>query len=148
MKLLLEHWRQYLNENKEVIMFPARHLKSHMGEYSTEPRWKEFFKKSAEEQKAWAKTVNFEDPVEITVFLDGVFGHGDGHHRVMAGKILDIDIPITISYNHMKRKGEPGTWEMWWKIISQGNDPKEINPEGYNLRTVDDIKYLIGRNNK
>jgi hypothetical protein len=49
MKNLFENWKRYLAENKEVIMFPARYLKSHMGEYDTEPHWKNFSKLSDED---------------------------------------------------------------------------------------------------
>ena len=82
----------------QSLDFPAKYLESHMGEYRTEPHWKEFFKKSEEEQKAWAKTVNLSEPVEITVFLDGMFKHGDGHHRVMAAKRFDLDPDKDLPY--------------------------------------------------
>ena len=146
MKVLFENWKRYLAENKEIIMFPARYLKSHMGEYRTEPHWKNFFKLNNEEKREWAEKVSLDEPVEITVFMDGTFGHGDGHHRVMAGKILNINIPITIKYNHIKNKAEPGTWEEWWDLVSQGNDPSKINQEGYILKSVDRIKELENEN--
>ena len=142
MKLLLENWKRYLAEDKEVIMFPARYLKSHMGEYRTEPHWKNFSKLSDEEKDQWAETVNLDEPVEITVFMDGTFAHGDGHHRVMAGKILNVDIPIIITHNHIKNKAGDDTWGAWWDLVSQGNDPSKINPEGYLLKSVDRIKEL------
>ena len=93
MKKLLTEWRKFLKEEEYVpkgqsLYFPAKYLESHMGEYRTEPHWKNFFKKSKEEQIEWAKTVNLSEPVEITVFLSGMFKHGDGHHRVMAAKLL------------------------------------------------------------
>ena len=105
-----------------------------------------FFKLNDEEKREWAETVSLDEPVEITVFMDGTFGHGDGHHRVMAGKILNINIPITIKYNHIENKAEPGTWEEWWDLVSQGNDPSKINPEGYLLKSVDRIKELENEN--
>ncbi len=113
-----------------------------MGEYRTEPSWKRFFKLSDEKKREWAKTVSLDEPVEVTVFMDGTFAHGDGHHRVMAGKVLGVDVPIVIAHNHIQNKAEPGTWEAWWEIVSQGNDPSMANPEGYNLRSVDQIKEL------
>ena len=146
MKNLFENWKRYLAEDKEVIMFPARYLKSHMGEYRTEPHWKNFFKLNDEEKREWAETVNLDEPVDITVFMDGTFAHGDGHHRVMAGKILNVDVPIIITRNHIKNKAEPGTWDVWWELVSQGNDPSKINPEGYLLKSVDRIKELENEN--
>ena len=71
MELLFENWKKYLAEDKEVIMFPAKFLKSHMGEYRTEPSWKRFFKLSDEKKREWAKTVSLDEPVEVTVFMDG-----------------------------------------------------------------------------
>ena len=38
----------------QSLDFPAEYLESHMGEYRTEPHWKNFFKKSPEEQLEWA----------------------------------------------------------------------------------------------
>ena len=144
MKQLLENWNKFINEEKETIMFPARFLKSHMGEYRTEKKWRDFLKLGDEEKREWAKTVDTKsNPVEVTVFMDGVFGFGDGHHRVMAGKVLDIDIPIIITYNHIKNKAQPGTWEAWWKEVSKGNSPAQLNPEGYNLRSPEQVKELV-----
>ena len=149
MKLLFENWREYLKEEKytpkgQYMDFPAEYLKSHKGEYSTEPHWKNFFKKTPEEQLEWAKTVNLSEPVEITVFLDGMFAHGDGHHRVMAAKLLGKDIPIIITYNHMKNKSEEGVWERWLELVQSGNNPKDLNPEQYNIKTMDTLDEILG----
>ncbi len=124
-------------------MFPAKFLKSHMGEYRTEPSWKKFFKLGDEKKREWAESVSLDEPVEITVFMDGTFAHGDGHHRVMAGKVLDVEVPVIITYNHIKNKAQPGTWEAWWKEVSKGNNPAQLNPEGYNLKTPEQVKELV-----
>ena len=124
-------------------MFPAKFLKSHMGEYRTEPSWKRFFKLGDEKKREWAESVSLDEPVEITVFMDGTFAHGDGHHRVMAGKVLDVEVPVIITYNHIKNKAQPGTWEAWWKEVSKGNNPAQLNPEGYNLNTPEQVKELV-----
>jgi len=143
MKLLLEQWRKLISEEEwrasgEEMMFPAKFMFSHMGEYRTEQRWRDFAKLSEEEKVKWAQSVNVEEPVEVTVFADGMFGHGDGHHRVMAGRILNVKIPIIISRNKLKEKS-PELWEKWLSLIDQGKSPKELNPEGYILSTPDDI---------
>ena len=143
MKQLLENWKRFISEEKEVMMFPAKFLKSHMGEYRTEPSWKRFFKLGDEKKREWAESVSLDEPVEITVFMDGTFAHGDGHHRVMAGKVLDVEVPVIITYNHIKNKAQPGTWEAWWKEVSKGNNPAQLNPEGYNLKTPEQVKELV-----
>ena len=114
-----------------------------MGEYRTEPSWKRFFKLGDEKKREWAESVSLDEPVEITVFMDGTFAHGDGHHRVMAGKVLDVEVPVIITYNHIKNKAQPGTWEAWWKEVSKGNNPAQLNPEGYNLKTPEQVKELV-----
>ena len=148
MKPILENWRSFLKEEDYVpkgqrLDFPAKYLDSHMGEYRTEPHWKSFFKKSREEQLEWAKTVDLSEPVEVTVFLSGTFKHGDGHHRVMAAKLLGKDIPIIITYNHMKKKSEEGVWEKWLEIVQSGNSPKDLNPEDYNIKTMDMLDDIL-----
>ena len=60
----------------------------------------------------------------------------------MAGKVLGADVPIVIAHNHIQNKAEPGTWEAWWEIVSQGNDPSKVNPERYNLRSIEQVKEL------
>jgi len=149
MKLLFENWRGFLKEEDYVpkgqrLDFPAEYLDSHMGEYITEPHWKSFFQKSREEQLEWAKRVSLSEPVEITVFLTGGFLHGDGHHRVMAAKLLGKDIPIIITRNHMKNKSEEGVWEKWLKLVQSGNHPKDLNPQQYLIKTMDGLDDILG----
>jgi len=125
----------------EEMMFPAIYLTSHMSEYDKEPHWKEWRKKSDEEKFAWAEKMDFSEPVEITVFADGTFAHGDGHHRVMAGKVLDIEIPIIITRNKLKEY-EEGVWEKWLNAALH-KSPKQLNPEGYNLKTMETLDYIL-----
>ena len=142
MKLLIENWRKFMTEDSEStgeeMMFPAKYLFSHMGEYRTEKYWRDFAKMPKEEKIEWAKKVKFDEPIQVTVFADGSFGHGDGHHRAMAGKILDIDVPIIITRNKVKEKSED-LWEAYLSRIRQGNHPKELNPEGYNINSLEQI---------
>ena len=151
MKKLLTEWRKFLKEEEYIpkgqsLNFPAKYLDSYMDEYSTEPFWINFEKKSKEEQEAWAETVDLSQPVEVTVFLDGMFKHGDGHHRTRAAQILKKDIPIIITKNDMKNpeKSAPGVWERWLELVQSGRSPKELNPEGYNIKTMDALDYLLG----
>jgi len=152
MKKILTEWRKYLKEEEYVpkgqrMYFPAEHLESHMGEYRTELRWKEFFKKSKEEQRAWAKTVDLTEPVEVTVFIDGTFAHGDGHHRTMAAKLLGKNIPIIITRNHIKEKADEGVWEEWLKIVQAGKKPKDLNPEQYSIKSMEVLnRDILGKN--
>jgi hypothetical protein len=148
MKKMLNEWKQYLREEEEdwkpsgeEMMFPAKFLFSHMGEYRTEQRWKDFAKLSGEEKMKWARSVKLDEPVEITVFSDGTFGHGDGHHRVMAAKILDVEIPIVISRNKLKDR-DPELWTVWLNSVRQGKHPKELNPEGYIVRSLEQFRRM------
>jgi hypothetical protein len=143
MKLLLENWRGFINEEEwkasgEEMMFPAKYLFSHMGEYRTEQWWKDFAAMPEEEKVQWAEGVSLEEPIEVTVFSDGAFGHGDGHHRAMAGKILDVEVPIIISRNKLKLKSEE-LWNAWLGRVKEGNHPKELNPEGYIINSLEQI---------
>jgi hypothetical protein len=141
-KLLIENWRKFMTEDSEStgeeMMFPAKYLFSHMGEYRTEKYWRDFAKMPQEEKIKWAEGVNLEEPITVTVFADGTFGHGDGHHRAMAGKILDVEVPIIITKNKVKEKSED-LWETYFSRIRQGNHPKELNPEGYNINSLEQI---------
>ena len=143
MKLLIENWRKFMTEDYsestgEEMMFPAKYLFSHMGEYRTEKYWGDFAKMPQEERIKWAEGVNLEEPIEVTVFADGTFGHGDGHHRAMAGKILDAEVPIIISRNKLKQKSDD-IWSAWISRVREGNHPKELNPEGYNINSLEQI---------
>jgi len=148
MKLLMENWRSFIEEEEEYIpqgeemMFSAKYLTTHMGEYDTEQRWKDFAQWSQEEQIEWAKNVKFDEPVEVTVFRDGMFGFGDGHHRVKAAKLLDIEIPIIITNNKMKDK-DLEVWNLWIDLVKRGHDPKKMNPEGWLLNSVEQVEDLV-----
>jgi cytidyltransferase-like protein len=129
---------------KEKIYFPAKHLKSTKGEYNTELEWKNFAALSDEEKIKWAKTVSLEEPIDVTVYVDGIFGFDDGHHRVMAARLLDKDVPIEIGQKQLVVK-YPEAWEKWKEAIIDGKrDPKKVNPEGYLIKNVDSINYLLG----
>jgi len=131
-----------LEETEEKIYFPAKYLKTTNNEYVKEPKWREFTQKSEKEKRDWATTISLEEPVEVTVYVDGTFGFNDGHHRVMAGKILDKEIPINIAQRQMVVK-YPEAWEKWKEVIVGGKrDPKTINPEGYLIKTAANIDYL------
>jgi len=149
MKKLLTEWRKYLKEEEyapkgDHMQIPAKYLASHMGEYRTEPFWIDFRKKSDEEKLAWAEQIDLSEPVEVTVFKDGQFMHGDGHHRVRAAKILGKEIPIIITRNHLKDKSGEDVWEEWLRLVQAGNHPADLNPDRYNIKSVEDVGLLAG----
>ena len=128
---------------KEKIYFPAKHLKSTKGEYNTELEWKNFATLSDGEKREWAETINLEEPIDVTVYVDGIFGFDDGHHRVMAARLLNKDVPIEIGQRQLVVK-YPEAWEKWKEAIIDGErDPKKANPEGYLLKNVDSIEQLL-----
>ena len=131
-------------ENEEIIYFPAKHLKSTKGEYSKEQEWKDFAKLSERDKVEWAKGVSLEDPIEVTVYVDGTFGFEDGHHRTMAGRLLNKEVPIKIKQSQMPVK-YPEAWEKWKEVIVTGKrNPKDINPEGYLIKDPETVEYLLG----
>lgn len=131
-------------ENEEIIYFPAKHLKSTKGEYSKEQEWKDFAKLSDRDKIEWAKGVSLEDPIQVTVYVDGTFGFEDGHHRAMAGRLLNKEVPIKIKQSHMPVK-YPEAWEKWKEVtVTDKRNPKEINPEGYLIKDPEMVEYLLG----
>jgi len=151
MSLLREYIRELLNEQiGETIMVPAFVLQSVAGEYRTESFWRNFARRSKEEQVAWAqkefeKYGGIKEPVEVTIFADGTYGFGDGHHRVKTGLLLDEMIPIKIARNKLLQR-DPDLWEYWHGLVMQGLHPKkDLNPEGYTMKTLQDAKDITGR---
>ena len=159
MKLL----REYINEiirnyrppdrprrssaNQQLVV-PAKVLESDSGEYRTEPHWREFRKLSEEEQLAWAEkhfAGGIRKPLDVRVYADGSLMFSDGHHRAMAAKLLDEEIPIIIKRNQLQEKSEE-LWEYWHDLVMQGLHPKrDLNPESWNISTLEDAKEITGR---
>jgi hypothetical protein len=147
-----EHWKELFRAEEEEYVpkgdhmeIPAKYLASHMGEYRTEPFWINFRKKTDEEKLAWAEQVDISEPVEITVFKDGQFMHGDGHHRVKAATILGKEVPIIITRNHLKDKSGEDVWEEWLRLVQSGNHPADLNPDKYNINSVEEIGLLAAK---
>ena len=122
------------------MQIPAKYLASHMGEYRTEPFWINFRKKSDEEKEVWAETVDLSEPVEVTVFKDGQFMHGDGHHRVRAATLREKNIPIIITRNDVRDKNkDPNIWKEWIRLVQAGNHPADLNPDKYNINSIEQV---------
>jgi len=142
-----EHWKELFGAEEEEyvpkgqhLYFPAKYLGSHMDEYSTEPFWINFDKKSQEEKEAWAETVDLSEPVEVTVFKDGQFMHGDGHHRVRAATLRKKNIPIIITRNDVRDKNkDPNIWKEWIRLVQAGNHPADLNPDKYNINSIEQV---------
>jgi len=132
----------------QQLMVPAKILGSDSGEYRTEPHWQNFRKLPKEEQMAWAEEHfdgGIRKPLRVRVYADGALMFSDGHHRAKAAMLLDEMIPIVISRNQLQEKSDE-LWEYWLDLVLQGLHPKyDLNPEGYNIRTLEDAKELTGR---
>ena len=132
----------------QQLMVPAKILGSDSGEYRTEPHWQDFHKLPKEEQMAWAEEHfdgGIRKPLRVRVYADGALMFSDGHHRAKAAMLLDEMIPIVISRNQLQEKSDE-LWEYWLDLVLQGLHPKyDLNPEGYNIRTLEDAKELTGR---
>ena len=151
MNLLREYIRELLTEQaSENMLVPASILQSVAGEYRTEPFWRNFAQKPKEEQVAWAqkefeKHGGIKEPVDVSIFADGTYGFGDGHHRVRTALLLDEMVPIRITRNKLLQK-DPSLWEYWHGLVMQGLHPKrDLNPEGYTMKTLQDAKEITGR---
>ena len=46
----------------------------------------------------------------------------------------------------MKNKSEEGVWERWLELVQSGNNPKDLNPEQYNIKTMDTLDEILGNN--
>lgn len=114
------------------VMFPAKYLESAAGEYDDQTFWKNLDPRSSRARE-WAKTIHLTSPIEVWVGTDGRVTFDDGHHRAMAGKILDRMVPVIIKRNRLK----PEVWEWFYNRIMRGEGPRDINP-GYN----EDIQTL------
>lgn len=127
------NFKQWINESADVL--PADHLKSGVGEYGA-GWWREFNPQGLDE-KNWAKTVDFSEPVQISIYSDGGALFSDGHHRVMAGKILDKSILVKIVRNDLK----PEIWKEYLDRLNHGFKDYEINPEKVNLNRAYEKGY-------
>jgi len=148
MRLLHVYIRELLTEQiAETMVVPASALQSVAGEYKTEPHWRNFARKSREEQIAWAKDHfggGIREPIEVTIFADGTYGFGDGHHRVKAAQLLNEAVPIKIVYNKLSQR-DPDLWEYWHGLVMKGLHPRrDLNPEGWTMKTLQDAKEITG----
>ena len=94
--------------------------------------WPKFKKLPKEKQIAWAKSfmaAGPKEPVEIAVYASGQVDFEDGHHRVMAGKILDLKIPVRVRFINFK----PDWWPNLLELLEAGYSPRQYNPQGWNL---------------
>ena len=138
------------SKDKPIIMIPAKILSSVTGEYRTEPHWINFRDRTHSQQVDWAKKhfdSGIREPVDVTVFGDGTFGFGNGHHRVKAAQLLDEQIPIRIVRNKLLERSEE-LWN-WWKdlVLAQGKIPETLNPEGWNLYDLEQAKEILQNEN-
>lgn len=149
MKLLREYIRSLLLETAgQQLMVPAKILDTDTGEYRTERYWQNFRKLPKEEQLAWAEkhfAGGIREPLDVRVYADGSLMFSDGHHRAKAATLLDEMIPVRISRNQLQEKSDE-LWEYWLSLIMQGLHPKyDLNPEGWNIKTLEQARELTGR---
>ena len=94
--------------------------------------WPDFFRKPKAEQVAWAKQhvgAGIREPVDITVFVDGGVGFHDGHHRVLAGSLLGIEIPMRVRF----RNFDASLWPDLYAVLKAGYAQRQYNPQGWKL---------------
>ena len=97
--------------------------------------WPSFKRKSKKEQLAWAKEFvgsGIREPVKANLYSDGGLVFSDGHHRVMAGTILDLKIPVKIRLVNVNPDQLPDFLDLW----EAGYTRKQYNPQGWKLHSV------------
>jgi hypothetical protein len=95
--------------------------------------WPEFLKKSESEKIAWAKDFiknGIQEPVMLMVYADGNVKFQDGHHRVLAGSLLNMKIPVEVSF----RNFNPDWWPNLQELLNAGYSHDQYNPEGWSLK--------------
>ena len=94
--------------------------------------WPSFRRKSKKEKIAWAKKYvgsGIREPVDVTVYASGAFGFTDGHHRVMAGTVLGLEIPVRIEFLNF----DPGLWPDLVELLKAGYTRRQYNPQDWKL---------------
>ena len=147
--ILREYIRSLLLETAgQQLVVPAKILGTDTGEYRTEWFWQNFRKLPKKEQLAWAEKYfagGIKEPLDVRVYADGSLMFSDGHHRAKSATLLDEMIPLRISRNQLQEKSDE-LWEYWLSLIMQGLHPKyDLNPEGWNIKTLEQAKELAGR---
>lgn len=85
---------------------------------------------------AWANSVDLIEPIGVHIGQHGDVVFNDGHHRVLAARILNKNVPIIIENNRMK----PEIFDVFMDRIKKGFTPVQINPDGVNLNYTDNYK--------
>jgi len=99
------------------------------------------FKKSnpGEDIKKWAKTVDLSEPIDITIFNNGEIGFSDGHHRVLAAKLLNKKLNVNIERNELKQE----IFLIWLEYIKKGYSKILMNPNDFSMnRTYFDMPTI------
>ena len=97
--------------------------------------WPSFRKKPKREQVAWAKEFvgpggQIREPVDITVFSNGGVKFEDGHHRVIAGALLDLDIPVRVRFLNFDKD----LWPDLFTLLRAGYTRRQYNPQDWKLK--------------
>ncbi len=97
--------------------------------------WPSFRKKPKREQVAWAKEFvgsggQIREPVDISVYSDGGVKFEDGHHRVIAGALLDLDIPVRVRFINFDKE----LWPDLLTLLKAGYTRRQYNPQDWKLK--------------
>jgi hypothetical protein len=97
--------------------------------------WPKFMRMPKEKQIAWAESfmaAGPKEPVDIAVYASGGVDFEDGHHRVMAGKILGLKIPVRVRFINFN----PDWWPALLELLEAGYSPRQYNPQSWKLSRV------------
>lgn len=88
-----------------------------------------FTNESLRRKTDWAKSVDRTNPIGVSIASDGTPLFNDGHHRVLAARILDKNVTVKIIRNALN----PEVYKEYVDRIQKGFSVREINPGGWDL---------------
>lgn len=78
----------------DITRLPAKQLKIKWKEDWGNVKWE--VGKSKLTPKEWSKKIDLSDPIDV-VYEKNNFYVDDGHHRTYAGKVLGVDLPVSLT---------------------------------------------------
>jgi hypothetical protein len=78
--------------------------------------------------------MGIKEPVDVFVASDGWIHFQDGHHRVMAGKLLGRDVPVRIDLRKIRQRHISEFLPDLLVLLKEGYSPRDYNPQRWSLK--------------